>query len=568
MEQHTPTGFSFRSINNSARIRRSDLLVLTLAAAVLFGVMLGSRPYSVPDEGRYVEIPREMVVTGDWLTPRLNGVKYFEKPPLFYWIEAVLIRLFGLSEWVTRTVPAIFALLGCLAVWYAGTLLFGRVAGILSAVVLATSMIYYALSRLITPDMPVTVLLTVALLSFLLGTQEHGREARRMFFLSFYTFAALAVLAKGLIGIVLPGIIICCWMLVSGEWRVLKSLHLISGAGIFLLIVVPWHLFVGHANPEFFGFYFVREHFKRYLTTVHHHFKPVWFFIPVLLGGMLPWTAFLLQAIRHNLPARWSERKQHPHAVFLLLWAVIIFLFFSASSSKLIPYILPAVPPLALLIGRYLADAWEGNTLKGFGAGLTALGVLAAALIAMLLAFLSGRLEFVPQVFVPYGAALTAVLVAGILVTWFLVRWDGRRGVIIAITGSTALFLLLSGSAAPVFDKRTIKPLALTLKPLLDSNDEIVAYRTYYQDLPVYLERTITIADWRGELEFGSKQEDVSRWMIDDQECWKRWEGPNRVFLVTSKDNFHNLLKNSGRTFHVVDETRLDLLLSNERVHQ
>src|SRR5574337_68433 len=150
----------------SGRETLRDLVLLTVLIGALFGIMLGNRPLSVPDEGRYVEIPREMATTGDYLTPRLNGIKYFEKPVLFYWLEAFSIRLFGLDESGLRLWPALFALFGCLAVYAAGKRLFGRRAGFLAAIVLSTSVLYYALSRVIILDMPVSVLLTVSMLSF------------------------------------------------------------------------------------------------------------------------------------------------------------------------------------------------------------------------------------------------------------------------------------------------------------------------------------------------------------------------------------------------------------------
>jgi 4-amino-4-deoxy-L-arabinose transferase-like glycosyltransferase len=543
---------------------RSDLLILTLGAAVLFGVMLGSRPLSVPDEGRYVEIPREIVATGDWLTPRLNGVKYFEKPPLFYWFEAGLIELFGLSEWSVRLGPALFALFGCLAVWYAGSRMFGRSAGLLSTIVLATSTLYFALSRLITLDMPVTILLTAALLSFLLGTREERGSKRRMFFWGFYAFAALATLTKGLIGVVFPGMILFCWMLVTGEWRILRSMHLISGIAVFLIVASPWHLLVGRANPEFFNFYFVREHFQRYLTKVHHHYKPFWFFLPILLGGMLPWSAFLVQAVRHSLPATWADRTQRKDTIFLLLWAGLIFLFFSASSSKLIPYLLPVLPPLALLLGNYLADARKGVPVRGFGVGLTALGVLAAVLIVLFLIVMLRRPAVVPQAFAPYGFIIVAVLTTGIVLTRLLLRRDGRKGAIAAVTGTAVLFLVITGSAAPHLDKRTIKPLALTLKPLLGPDDEVVAYRSYYQDLPVYLERRITVVDWTGEMEFGTTVEDTSAWMIDEAEFRKRWRGTNTVYLLTELKTYDILREQKDLRFYPLARTRQTILACNK----
>lgn len=542
--------------------------IITILLTLFFGILLGSRPLSVPDEGRYVEIPREMVATGDWLTPRLNGVKYFEKPPLFYWFEAVLIKLFGLSEWSTRMGPALFALLGCLAVWYAGTRMFGRSAGILSAVVLATSMLYYALSRLITLDMPVSVLMTLALLSFLLGSREQTGPQRRMLMYGFYTAAALAVLTKGLIGIVLPGMVIAAWIAVTGEWRTLRTMYLPTGIVLFLAIAAPWHIMVDRANPEFFQFYFIHEHFERYLTTVHGRYKPFWFFIPILLGGLLPWTAFLAQAVKHGLPASWGDRGKHRETLFLLLWAGIIFLFFSKSDSKLIPYILPVFPPLALLLGKYLADAWAGHHRYGIRSGTTFLIVLYALFTAALVLAPHYRSEIDLHGLRPHLYALAAIqLICGIS-AWIFRRRIGNLNAVSVLVAANALFLVLGNTLMPYLDTRSIKELAVELRPMLRPEDEVITYHTYYQDLPVYLERTVTIAEWRGELEFGSREEDVSRWMIDEQEFWKRWDRPERVFVVTSKDNYDTLLKTSGRTFHLLDETRRNLLLSNERAHR
>jgi len=553
---------------NSEGPRLRDIVVLTVVISLFFALFLGSRPLSVPDEGRYVEIPREMVVTGDWVTPRLNGVKYFEKPPLFYWFEAGLIKLFGLSEWSVRLGPALFALFGCLAVYYAGTRMFGCLTGLLSAGVLATSILYYALSRLITLDMPVSVLLTSSLLSFLLGTREHAGPTRRLFFWSFYAFAALATMTKGLIGIVIPGMILFAWMLIMNEWRILRSMHLLSGALIFLAIAAPWHILVQRANPEFFQFYFIHEHFERYLTKVHGRFKPFWYFIPILLGGLLPWTAFLAQAVKHGIPRAWIDRSKHSETLFLLLWTVLIFLFFSRSDSKLIPYILPIFPPVALLIGKYLAGVWEGLHRYGFRIGASFLMVLYGLFaIALIIAP-----HYWPEIDMhelrPHLYALAAIQLVCCLAVWTLRRNLGSRYAIGVLAVGTVLFLVVSNTFMPYLDTRSAKELAETLRPLMKPATEVISYRTYYQDLPVYLERTITVADWKGELEFGSRQEDVSRWMIDEAECWKRWTGPDTVFLVTSKTNYDTLLKNSGRSFFIVEDSRRDIVLTNERIHR
>jgi 4-amino-4-deoxy-L-arabinose transferase-like glycosyltransferase len=549
-----------------SRSRLQDVLALTLIIALFFALFLGSRPLSVPDEGRYVEIPREMVVTGDWVTPRLNGVKYFEKPPLFYWFEAVLIKFFGLSEWSVRSGPALFALFGCIAVYYAGARIYGRRAGLISAIVLATSVLYYAMGRAITLDMPVSALLTASLLSFLLGTREPEGTTRRIFFWCFYAFAALAVLAKGLIGIVIPGMIIGAWMLAMNEWRVLRSMHLFSGMIIFFAIAVPWHILVQRANPEFFNFYFIHEHFQRYLTKVHGRYKPFWFFIPIVLFGLFPWSAFLVQAVKHRLPPSWKDRRTATEMIFLLLWAGLVFLFFSASSSKLVPYILPVLPPLALIIGSYLADAWEQGTVPGAGAGFT-VALALAALLATALVILP---RFRPEVDVarlrPYLAASAVILFAGALAAWLFWRRNGLRQALTALSLGMILFLAVSNGIVPFVDSRTVKALALDLKPLILPVDEVVNYRTYYQDMPVYLERRITIVDWTGELIFGTTVEDTSAWMINDAEFWKRWDGPGRVYAVTTKTIFKEIWKMQGRKHFLIAEDKNNVILCNIEV--
>ena len=550
-------------------MRLRDLILLTVLITLFFGLFLGSRPLSVPDEGRYVEIPREMVVTGDYLTPRLNGVKYFEKPPLFYWFEAFFVKLFGLSEWSVRLGPALFALFGCVAVYYAGARMFGRMAGLLSASVLATSILYYALSRLISLDMPVSVLLTASLLSFLLGTREPEGATRRLFFWGFYAFAALATMTKGLIGIFIPGMIVFAWMLIMNEWRILRSMHLPSGLALFLLIAAPWHILVNRANPEFFDFYFIREHFQRYLTKVHHHYKPAWFYIPVLVGGIFPWSVFLFQAVRHGVPPNsWKERKNYTSEIFLLLWALLIFLFFSASSSKLIPYLLPVLPPLALLIGKYLADGWERNALWGFGGGRISYAVITGALAIGL--FIVHR--YVPALNTS-GMTVVCWTVGGWLLMGCIAVWTSRgrdtvNRVVIHIVLAFSVFFIAGSAIAPQLDTRSLKPFARVLKPILRPGDEVAHYRNYYQDLPVYLERRMTLVNWRGELDFGMTIEDVSDWMINEAELWKRWQGPARIFLVAGTKDADAVRTIQKGPFFLIAQNKNTVILSNKEVKQ
>ena len=555
-----------QDITQTATHAMRDLFLLIVLLSLFFGFMLGNRPLSLPDEGRYVEIPREMVATGDYLTPRLNGVKYFEKPALFYWLEGVSIKLFGLKGFTLRLWPALFALTGCLLVYGTGVRLFGRRTGLISATVLATCLLYYALSRAIIIDMPVSVLLSVALLCFLLGTHEQPGLRRRLFMWGFYSFAALAVLTKGLIGILIPVMVIGSWIVLLWEWRVIKTMYLPSGVLLFLLIAAPWHILVNRANPEFFNFYFIHEHFLRYLTKIHSRYKPAWFFIPVVLLGLFPWSAFLIQAIKHNLPPSWRERHEHRDTLFLLLWAGLVFLFFSVSSSKLIPYILPVFPPLSLLIGRYLAEAWDRRDFPGIRTGYAVLLIGTLALTVALIVLPHYGASPNVQRLGKYPYMFAAVLITGTAVTWFLSKGKNFHWAFLSLTATTVVFLIVVNAAASVADMRSTKSLAFVLKKRLQPGDEVVSYDTYYQDLPVYLERRITVVSWKGELEFGTTVEDTSQWMIDDATFWKRWDGTSTTYMLTKRGTYDALRSAGHKNLYLIADSDDNVLAVNKEM--
>lgn len=546
-----------------------DLLLLTLLLALLFGWGLGQRALWHPDEGRYVEIPREMTVSGDYVTPRLNGVKYFEKPVLFYWLQAGAIRTFGLNEWTMRLWPAAFALIGCLAVYVAGRKLYDRRTGLIATAALATAPLYYFLGRAITLDMALSALLTVALLAFLLGTREPPGRARRHYFWTFYACAALATLTKGLIGTVIPALVIGAWILILNEWRLLKSIYLPSGLALFLLIVVPWHIAAARANPEFAQFYFIHEHFQRYLTKVHDRYQPAWFFIPVLLAGFYPWTAYLAQAVAKSWPVSWRARHENREGLFLLLWAGLVFAFFSFSDSKLVPYILPILPPLALLVARYLALHWDSASSASLRAGtwvLLALGFMLALALTLIPESAPDRPRVAEyaRVFGGYAWVILGSLLATALVPFGIGFLRRPLWTVAALALTAAVFLGVVDRGFSYLDhKRSVKELALALKPRLQAGDEVMTYREYYQDLPVYLERRITVVDWKGELRFGAEVEDVSGWMIDEAGFRRRWDGPQRAYLLTGRGNYDKLRAEGRGQFHLIAQTGSNVLVTN-----
>lgn len=555
------------ALTATGRWRWLEPLLLAAVLAVWFGYELGSRTLWSPDEGRYAEIPREMLATGDFLTPRLNGVKYFEKPPLMYWLEAGAIKAFGLNEWALRAWPALFALLGCLAVYFAGRALYGRRAGLYAAGVLAISPLYDFMGGILTLDMALTAELTAALCAFLVASRAPPGLRRRLLLYAFYAGVALAVLTKGLIGVVIPALVVGSWLLLSGEWRLLREMHLPSGTLVFLAIAAPWHALVWRANPEFGQFYFIHEHFGRYLTTAHGRYEPAWFFIPVLVVGLYPWTAFLSQALRHGVHGLWRERYRHRDLWFLLLWAVVPFVFFSLSSSKLIPYILPIWPPLALLLGRWLAQCWERDippTRLAFGS-LLVLGLALSAALALAPWYLHG--ESAARITAQLGAGRYAMagglLLAGLLpfAAWL---YGSRRFTLAALfVGAVLLVGSFDLNLSRLDVGRSVKPLALALKSAIRPGDEVMTYEEYYQDLPVYLERRITVVNWRGELAFGMSTEDTRAWMIDDAEFRRRWAGPGTVYLLSSWPMYEQLRARARGPMRLVAQTEHAVLVVN-----
>ena len=559
---------------SSSALRRSlttDLLLLTLVIGGVYLLLLGQRPLSVPSEARYAEIPREMLATGDWLTPRLNGVKYFEKPPLVYWLVAFAEAAFGRSEFVVRLWTAAFGVGGCLLVYIAAARLWTPRAGRLSAAAMATSLLYFELSRQTLLDMPVTFFLTAAFTAFLLGIREDpdSRARSRAMYLM-YAAAAAAAMAKGLIGIVLPGLVVFFWLALTGRWSELRHVRLPTGTLLFLAIAAPWHVAVGLENPEFFWFYFIHEHVLRFATPESGRSQPLWFFIPILIAGWLPWCVFLPQALTAAAQTWWRDRSNRAAELFVLLWFVLPFLFFSLSHSKLIPYALPFFPPLALLLGIWLDRAL--GTMQSVTWPFLGLAGLLAALAAAAVWFQAAPGAFIPAAHVAEAAPVMAFLpglIAGFVIVGLVIAWAALRR---TVTVAAAVTLVAAVAFGLVVDRivgetqpRSTKAFAAAIEPRLKPGDEVASLYAYYQDLPFYLNRRVTVADWRGgELDFGRSVEDTSAWMIDSGEFWQRWQRPGHgMYAVLPLPRYEGLSAERRQQMLELARTPTDVLVAN-----
>ena len=526
---------------DSGPVRPRVVAILVLVFLVVWFCNLDYRSLVRPDEGRYAEIAREMALTGDWTTPRLNGIKYFEKPPLQYWMTAAAYKAFGEHEWTARLWAALTGFAGVLMVGFAGARLFGRRAALYSALVLASSVLYAAIGHMNTLDMGVTFCLTLGLLGFLLAQRgEAGTRETRLWMLLAWTAMGFGFLSKGLIGLALPAAAMAAYALVHRDISFLKRFEPVAGSAIMLAIVLPWIIAVSIANPEFPHFFFIHEHFQRFLTQVHHRAAPWWYFAPILIAGALPWTAMLGQALIAAWKGDPNGRSFKPRR-FLLLYAAVIFLFFSASQSKLASYILPIFPALALLVGEWLTRI-RGRTLTWLILPIAVLGLTGAIASPFAVNFAS---EKVPAalyaLFSRWILAGTLTLLAAACLAMFF-AWRSRvEGAIVALGVGGLLFvqLIMTGheTLSPSY---STSHLAGTIRPLLDAETPFYSVRTYEHTLPFYIKRTVTLVDYEDEFDFGLKQQPELE-IPTMEEFEVRWRNDRKALAIMGPDIYREL---------------------------
>jgi 4-amino-4-deoxy-L-arabinose transferase-like glycosyltransferase len=534
---------------------------LLLAFCIVWFCNLDYRSLVRPDEGRYAEISREMAQTGDWVTPRLNGIKYFEKPPLQYWMTAAAYKGFGESEWTARLWTALTGFAGVLAVGLVGARLFGAQAGLYAATVLAGAVLYAVIGHVNTLDMGVTFWLTIGLSGFLLAQQRTSSKAQTRFWI-LLAWAALgfSFLSKGLIGLALPAAALCAYAVAQRDLSFLRRLHPVAGIGLLLAVALPWVIAVSVANPEFARFFFIHEHFERFLTDSHHRTAPWWFFIPILAAGMLPWTAMLGHAGLHAWRSDTPGQDFHPRR-FLLLYAGVIFIFFSASRSKLPAYILPLFPALALLTGDWLARV-RGRTLAALMVPVAALA-LAGAISAPFGGSLGS--DKVPvalyRIFDKWLAAGALVLLACSCTAIVFARRERISAAVLSLGGGGLLFVQIAMTGHQALSPSySAAEAAALVKPLLDPDTPFYSVRTYEHTLPFYLKRTVTLVDYRDELDFGLQQQPELQ-IPTVGEFETRWRSDRKALAIMGPDVYREL-KRSGLPMRLLSEDSRRVLVA------
>jgi len=507
-----PTPAVRRFASDSPDVSRG-WVVLGLAVVLLLLLgRIGGFGLIDPDEGRYAEIPREMIESGDWITPRLNYVDYFEKPPLLYWLTGLSIRTFGATEGAARLIPALSGLATVVLAYLLGLRMFRRRSALLGAAILVTSPLFFAFSQALVIDMLLTACMTATLAA---AWVAHRSERKSGWALASSVACALAVLAKGPVGLVLPGMIILAYLSVVKDYVTLRALVSWKPVALFLVIAVPWFALVTARNPGFAEFFFVREHLQRFGGDIGHPEGPL-YYLPVLFVGGLPWTAVFVA-----LPFDRASRAEvvilpRQPRLFLLLWASVVLAFFTVASSKLAGYILPALPPLALLGGTWLDGALAHcvsartvmertfGALAVLGAVVTILAGVAWAGAAPLAAAV--RIDVAGVRSACQGLAFAGLALVGVWFTKRVIgaRWPARVPIPVWMVAALVLasFVAAGGRDAAPSSNEIGRVAAAVVPP----GGRLVSYRELRQGLPFYFGGRVIQVEYEGELAFGAER--------------------------------------------------------------
>src|SRR6516162_6663797 len=448
-----------RSLNH----RTAQLLVLLVVAACLFFVGLGRLPLTEPDEGRNAEVAREMLDSGDWITPHYDTLIYLDKPAAFFWLVAASFGTFGLSEWAARFPSALLALGTLLLVWFLARRMFRNGTGLRAGLIWATSPLVIILARSVIFDMPLTFFVTLAMVSYWLSEASDFR--RPWCDALFFATMGIAAITKGPVGFLLPLLSVSAYLALRGRLRELRRLRWGLGVPVFLASALPWFVAVSMRNPDFPKYAVWQESLLRFATGQAHRSGGPLYYVPVFLAGFLPWSFFLLFAGWNRLRA-WRElgRENHRPQLFLLAWVAVIFVFFSISRSKLPGYFLPATIPFSILMAYVWAEL-DARVLERRPDWLTAgFATLVALRLMMLLApqllrfhsLQSLATKKIPPALMPL--VRPALLFAGLMLAGLGVLGRNLSARLRTSTLSTASFALLAFTT-PLLIVRWIVPL-------------------------------------------------------------------------------------------------------------
>ncbi len=560
------------SVPGQVRVLAGGVAVAALAI-MLFLFHLGTYGLWEPDEARYAEIAREMLVSHNFIVPHLDYVPYIEKPPLLYWLTAGTMRLLGVNEFAARLVNAGAALIGVLATYLFTLRTFDYRRALLSGAILATSVLYAVMAQVLTTDMLLTAAISVAMFAFFLQWRDGGR----WWWLCHFAMG-LGVLSKGPIGAALPLITGVIFLWYEGEWRgAISRFHLIAGLMITAAVSLPWFVAITIREPGFFDFYFVGEHLRRFLEPRYSHGGPIYYYIPVIAGGFLPWSLAVL-----FIP--WPALEPNPARRFSLIAVTTVFSLFSLAGAKLVPYILPAFPFAAVVCADGLmafAEADKSGLADGFPGlegksarrpdprrlALMTLLLAVAGLAVLAVASYAGRIKSpYPAMLRPalYVSGATVVICASLCSAVF---WTRRLelGLALLIGGAAAILMIISYGRIMAEPTRSYAALARSIERLAP-HARLICYPRYIESLPFYCRRRVILVGAKTELSYGAEHApDASGFFFTRRDDLLRlWKEPQPSVLVIDRRALEQIQSSLGE-YNVIASDARKLALTPKR---
>ena len=529
----------FGQIRQSSTLHPGKILLLLMIYSLIWFGTLNYRHLIPSDEGRYAEMAREMLVTGDWVTPRYNGYKYFEKPPLQVWATAAIFQVFGIGDWQARLWTALTGFLTILAIGFTGTRIYNARAGWLAAVVLASSPMWVISGHFNSLDMGLSAFLVAALCSLLLAQTSHNKSSCRNWMWACWVFMALATLSKGVIGAAIPAMVFVAYSISTWDWKIWTRLRLFSGTIVFLLITAPWFILVAQRNPEFLEFFFIHEHLQRFTQDAHSRTGPIYYFVPLLLIGIIPWVLQIPGA----LVQAWQERRREFSSGWLLVcWFVVIFAFFSMSRSKLPGYIIPIFPALALLIGHRLDHLLGYSNSLGMPWKLQTLGFTLLGCIGFFFLTEIGKQARPDEIeaYAQYTYWVIAALIALIGFSLFAIVQSKRNGLQSIVSFACGFFLcaMIAGTGHETLG-RAVSGIDLVSRVKASIPEKVNFYSVRLLDhtVPFYLGRTMIMVESPDELEFGVNQE-PNLWLPTLDAFISRWKEDQTAYAIMVPEQY------------------------------
>ena len=526
--------------------RGETLRVLTLIGLCLFLFCFGlhSRVLWDVDEGMHAVMTKNILLNGDWVTPTFNGENFYDKPILFNWLGAVCFLLFGFNEFAARLPASIFGTAGVLVTYYLGRRMFGPTVGFLGGVFLASSAEYLLLSRVVVHDIALTLFTTLALCFFYVGLVDV--ERRKRYFLLFWVAAGLAILAKGPLGLALPGLVVGLFLLATRRLKLIKEMQIGWGLLILLAVAGPWYFAISLRNPDYLRYFILEKNLGSFASSDAHHAEPIYFYFRALSFGLLPWVTFVPLAALGAFRNR--DRGPGDAVLFLLVWTGAIFAFFSLATAKLESYILPIFPAVALLFALYWYDALIDLTPSRRRGLLWSWSPLVGLMLAAVI-----YLWLVPPISLQIKAGLDPPrvygfiwAVAALVILVFALLWTRKTAAamttIVALTG-TSMVLFNLVLAPPVGPYRATKELGLRLDQRLPPGERYIFYKRIRDSAMFYTDRDAVVLENPSEL-MELLQSEKREFCILDERRLKGLEEVKDSFFILDQEGNKYLISN------------------------